>query len=99
MFYNNPVERRVSVRELNQQTSAVLAEVAAGGAVTVTSDGRPVARIVPMAGQSSDLDRRVAIGLATAPRVSGPIPVPPVLGDGDLDVAALLAEDRLAQRW
>ena len=93
------MERRVSVRELNQQTSSVLAEVARGSAVTVTSDGRPVARIVPLAGLSADMDRRVAAGLATGPTKSGLVPPPPVAGDSRLDVAALLAEDRSSERW
>ena len=89
----------MSVRELNQQTSSVLAEVTRGSAVTITSGGHPVARIVPLTGQSTDLDRRVAAGLATGPTTSGPVPAPPVLGDSRLDVAALLAEDRGSERW
>jgi prevent-host-death family protein len=93
------MERRVSVRELNQQTSSVLAEVSRGRAVTITSGGRAVARILPLTGQSSDLDRRVAAGLARSPTTSGPIPTPPVVGDSRLDVAALLAEDRASERW
>ena len=37
------MEREVSVRKLNQQTSAVLKEVVEGHTVTVLSGGKPVA--------------------------------------------------------
>lgn len=42
-----------TVRELNQQTASVLAEVEAGESVTITKNGRPVAVIKPY---SSDED-------------------------------------------
>jgi prevent-host-death family protein len=38
---------KVSVRELRNQTAAVVAAVQAGEAVTLTSNGEPVADIVP----------------------------------------------------
>ncbi|MGW2782081.1 type II toxin-antitoxin system Phd/YefM family antitoxin [Streptomyces populi] len=37
----------VPLRELNQQTSRVLARVAAGETVTITKDGVPIGDIVP----------------------------------------------------
>ena len=39
---------RVGIRELKQNASAVIAEVAAGEVVTVTDRGRPVAQITPL---------------------------------------------------
>lgn len=90
----------MSVRELNQRTSAVLKEVTEGMAVTITSDGRPVARLVPIGRPASEvLDRLVATGGAVAPILAGPIRVPPAYGDEETDVAAALAEDRAEERW
>ncbi|MGA8016251.1 MAG: type II toxin-antitoxin system prevent-host-death family antitoxin [Candidatus Dormiibacterota bacterium] len=93
------MERRVSVRRLNQQTSAVLAEVSRGRAVTITSGGTPVARLVPLPATSPSLDRLVAAGRAVAPSSSGPLKPAPSAGDPQLDVAALLAADRASERW
>lgn len=90
---------RIPVRELNQNTSAVLARVERGETLEVTVSGRPVARLVPIEGGHSLLDRLVAEGRATAPRTAGPVPMPPVLGDPGIDVAAELAADREEERW
>lgn len=87
------------VRELNQRTSAVLAEVADGVAVTITSDGRPVARLVPVPGGSPVLDELVAQGRARAATLIEPIPIPPRYGDESLDVADRIAEARDEERW
>ncbi|HEY8200764.1 MAG TPA: type II toxin-antitoxin system prevent-host-death family antitoxin [Actinomycetota bacterium] len=90
----------MSVRELNQRTSAVLKDVAAGGAVTITSDGRPIARLVPIGRADPELlDRLVATGRALAATITGRIPVPPAYGDEGNDVAAALAIDRDLERW
>jgi prevent-host-death family protein len=93
------MERKISVRQLNQQTSAVFNEVARGAAVTITSDGRPGARLVPMADQHSDLDDLVEGGRASGPTVMGPVPIPPAYGSEALDVAAALFADREEQAW
>jgi prevent-host-death family protein len=93
------MERRVPVRELNQHTSAVLAEVANGVAVTITKDGRAVARLVPVTAGSPTLDRLVEEGRARAATIAGPIPMPPPGGDEILDVGQLLAESREDERW
>ncbi|WP_225882162.1 type II toxin-antitoxin system Phd/YefM family antitoxin [Streptomyces aureocirculatus] len=42
----------VPLRELNQQTSRVMARVAAGETVTITKDGVPIGDIVPRGGRS-----------------------------------------------
>lgn len=43
-------DAEVPLRELNQQTSRVLARVAAGETVTITKDGVPIGDIVPRGG-------------------------------------------------
>jgi prevent-host-death family protein len=90
---------RIPVRELNQNTSAVLARVQRGETIEVTANGRPVARIVPIEGGLAGLERRVAEGLATPPTTSGPVPMPPTLGDPELNVADELATGRDEERW
>lgn len=98
MFYVCLVER-IGVRDLNQNTSQVLARVRRGEAIEVTERGRPVARLVPIDGGTSLLDRLVAEGRAVAPTGGGPIPVPPALGDPDVNVAEDLAAAREDERW
>lgn len=46
-FYICGMSARVSVRELNQKTSGVIARVKAGEAITITQDGEEVATIAP----------------------------------------------------
>ena len=57
------MRNQVGVRELKQQTSAVLRRVTAGETIEVTDHGHPIARIVPL--RSSALDQLVAEGRAT----------------------------------
>jgi prevent-host-death family protein len=90
---------RIPVRELNQNTSAVLARVQRGETLEVTVSGTPVARIVPIAGSQSVLARWVAEGRASAPTARGPIPMPPVLGVPLNDAAAQLSAMRDEERW
>ena len=88
------------MRELNQHTSAVLARVRdTGEPVEITKDGRPIARLVPVDKGRSVLDRMVAEGRAVPATLHGPIPMPQVLGDPAIDVAAELAADREDERW
>jgi prevent-host-death family protein len=89
----------VAVRELNQQTSAVLARVSRGETIEVTANGRVVARLVPVAGDVSLLDSLVAEGRATRPTVLGKVPAPPTLGDPELSVADEVAAARDEERW
>lgn len=89
----------IPVRELNQNTSAVLARVQHGETIEVTVSGRPVARIVPITGRVGSLERRVAEGRALPPTTRGPVPMPAELGDPTRDVAAELARARDDERW
>lgn len=52
---------QVPVRELNQNTAGVLARVQRGETLEITSNGRPVARLLPVA--SHPLTALVAAGL------------------------------------
>jgi len=96
--FDKIVSERIGVRELNQQTSRVLARVREGTAFEVTERGEPISRLIPI-GSDSALDRLVAEGRATAPAARGAIPVPPVLGDPGVDVAADLSQARDQERW
>ncbi len=91
------MERRVPVRVLNQQTSAILAEVAHGHAVTITSGGKPVARLVGIV--PGPLDDLVGEGIAIGATVGGQIRLPDVTLGSEIDVATALASDREQERW
>ncbi|WP_167492945.1 type II toxin-antitoxin system Phd/YefM family antitoxin [Micromonospora ureilytica] len=90
---------RIGVRELNQNTSQVLARVSGGETVEITDRGHPIARLVPVSDDRSMLAKLVAAGRAVAPTGGGPVPLPPKLGAEDVDVAAALAEMRDEERW
>jgi prevent-host-death family protein len=51
------MDRAVTATEANQRFSEILREVAAGNSVTVTSRGKPVARIVPL--EAEDRKERI----------------------------------------
>lgn len=65
---------KVGIRELKAHLSEYLARAAAGEDVVVTDRARPVARIVPFAGQSA-IDRGIDEGWIEAPRRSRLDPV------------------------
>jgi prevent-host-death family protein len=90
---------RIGIRELNQHTSQVLARVSGGESIEITDRGRPVARLVPVRDEDSMLDRLVTAGRAVAPTATGPVPLPPVLGDPTVDAAEELAAARDEERW
>ena len=93
------MERVISVRVLNQQTSAVLNAVAGGSAITVTNGGQAVARIIPIQELPPVLAQLAADGGAIAPSLRGPLKLPPATTQNDLDIAALLSRDREAESW
>jgi prevent-host-death family protein len=98
LFYTGGMER-IGVRELNQNTSQVLARVSGGETIEITDRGRPVARLVPVGDETSTLARLVSSGRAVAPMGSGPVPLPPKLGDPTVDAASELAALRDEERW
>lgn len=66
----------VPLRELNQQTSRVLARVAAGETVTITKDGVPMGDIVPRGaptGPSAYPFRTDPMGDLDIPDLGGPV--------------------------
>ena len=87
------------MRELNQNTSQVLARVSGGETVEITDRGHPIARLVPVGGDRSALAKLVAAGRAVAPTGAGPVPLPPKLGDEGVDVSSTVAEMRDEERW
>src|SRR5918912_127079 len=98
LFYTRHMER-IGVRELNQNTSQILARVSGGETIEITDRGRPVARLVPVDTDNSTLARLVAAGRAVAPIGTGPMPPPPQLGDPNADSAAQLTTIRDEECW
>lgn len=90
---------RIGVRELNQNTSQVLARVSGGETIEITDRGHLVARLVPVGDETSTLARLVASGRAVAPTGAGPVPLPPKLGDLAVNAASDLAAMRDEERW
>lgn len=75
--------RDVGIRQLKNETSAIIERVENGEIVTVTRRGRPVARVVPV-GIPAGMARLVAEGTV---QWSGRKPAPPrdpkpLIGDG-----------------
>jgi prevent-host-death family protein len=79
--------REIPLRELNQQTSRVMARVEAGETVTITKDGVPIGDIVPhgvrdrvRSGRPVYAFRTDAMGSLDLPDLGGP-----ALGDDEID--------------
>jgi prevent-host-death family protein len=89
--------RKVGVRELRQNASAVLRAVAAGEVVEVTDRGHPVARIVPVH-EASRLQQLVSEGRASEATTDllGAKPIPRIAGRPTL--SKILAELRADER-
>jgi len=89
--------KRVGVRELRQNASAVLRRVAAGEVVEVTDRGRAVARIVPLP-EASRLEQLLAEGRASG--ATGDVldvkSMPPIAGRPPL--SKILADRRADER-
>lgn len=66
------MDRLISATEANQRFSEMLRDVGAGESVTITSRGRPVARLVPVE-QASQADkvRQLLAYVDTLPRIVG----------------------------
>ncbi|KPC82675.1 MULTISPECIES: type II toxin-antitoxin system Phd/YefM family antitoxin [Streptomyces] len=75
--------REVPLRELNQQTSRVMARVQAGETVTITKDGVPIGDIVPRGSRLSRPSypfRTDPMGRLDLPDLGGP-----ALTDDEID--------------
>ena len=101
--YNMPMivatksARQVGVRELKTSLSRYLAEVRDGAEVIVTDHGHPVARLVPIQGQTA-MERLAALisrGEVTPRHSRGPRTLPrPVRLPGDATVSDLVPDQR-----
>jgi prevent-host-death family protein len=81
----------IGIRELRDTLSKQLERVRQGHSITVTDHGKPIARIVPLEGQSV-FERLVAEGKITpAKRPHRPAPEPVITG---VVVSDLLHEQR-----
>lgn len=90
--------RTAGIRELKQNASAVVAEVAAGETVTITDRGRPVARMVPI-GEGS-LSELVEAGRARpARRKLSELGPPSRRSAGAAELSRLVEELRSDERW
>ena len=85
--------KKVGVRALKQNASAVVAEAAAGETITITDRGRPVARLIPL--PAGRLEALVAAGRARPARRRLADIDPPRPGPGiSAELAAMRADDR-----
>lgn len=92
------MSNRVGIRELRQQTSAVMRRVVGGEAIEVTDHGHPIARIVPL--RYGTLEQFVHEGRVSEP-VGDLIDVADELGlpaNGDVLPSEALAELRADER-
>ncbi|APU13528.1 prevent-host-death family protein [Actinoalloteichus fjordicus] len=96
-MYYHVVMAEIPVRTLNQDTAGVLARVKRGEALDVTERGTVIARIVPaLASRYEDL---LALGRLRAPRLAGPIPLPPGPVQGDFEAGELIGSLRDEERY
>lgn len=87
---------RIDLHDLGPQ---VVARVSRGETIEIADRGQAVARLVPVEDAASMLARLVASGRALAPTGSGPLSLPPELGDRAVDVSAELTAMRGEERW
>lgn len=87
---------QVPVRVLNQDTAGVLARVESGETIEITSRGRPIARIVPIA--HGELDDLIAAGRVTPATVRGPFTMPTIKAPPGSDAAELIRQLRDEER-
>ena len=90
--------KTAGIRELKQNASAVVAEVAGGEIVTITDRGRPVARLVPIGAGS--LSYLIEAGRARpARRKLSDLGAPPRRTPGAQELSLLVGELRSDERW
>jgi prevent-host-death family protein len=88
---------QVPIRYLNQHTADVLARVAHGEVIEITSRGKPVARLVPVA--TDEMADLIAAGLAVPPTITGPVPMPTIPADSGPEAGELVSSMRDEERW
>jgi len=88
---------RVSIRELRNDVSRIVARVRAGERLIVTSNGEPVAEIGPIraSGQKRTLEELIEAGAVIPPRSRAkPRPAHPITFRGPLSTDEILREHR-----
>lgn len=90
--------KRVGIRALKQNASAVVAEAAGGEIVTITDRGRAVAQLIPL--PANHLDVLVAAQRARPPKRSlQDLGNPPRRRRGQPELSAVLASMRDEERY
>jgi prevent-host-death family protein len=87
----------VSIRELNRETSKVLARVKRGEEIILTERGEVIARIVPAC--AGPLNALISTGRVQPATVRGPAPRPTIAMRGEVDAGTLLARMRAEERY
>jgi prevent-host-death family protein len=87
--------KRVGARELRHDLSSILGRVWNGESFEVTDRGKPVARLVPVAGRETLLERLIADGRVRPPtRPLHPLPEPLVIENPLMTSEEALALER-----
>lgn len=92
------MRKTIGIRELKEQLSSHIQEVKKGATLVITERGKPVARLLPMAGVEAPVEDRlhqlVEAGVISwdGRKLSADVPVIPVRGPKT--VAEMLVEDR-----
>ena len=89
----NAATSRVGIRALRQNLSVYLRRIHRGERFEVTDRGRPVALLVPLAGNESPLEKLIAQGRATAPE-GDLLDLEPPAGEASNAVSEALIADR-----
>jgi len=90
--------KTVGVRALKQNASAVVAEAAAGGVVTITDRGRPVAQLGPLS--TNRLEELLATGRVRPPKRSlADLGDPPRPSRNERRLSEVVAEMRDEDRY
>ncbi len=85
----------VTVRELRQNLSVYLEQVAHGTTLAVTKRGEPVAVLAPLPGRGSALDRLVAEGRVIPPKGDiRDLPPPIRRAPGERSISEILEQQR-----
>jgi len=98
MFYFGVV-KRIGVRELNQQTSLVMARVKKGESIEITERGRVIAKLEPVRTLPEPLATLVAQGKVIPPTSFGPLPVPLKRKRGGMSATEALLKMREEERY
>jgi prevent-host-death family protein len=89
----------IPVRELNQNTSAVISRVQTGEELLISVSGKPVARLIPIDPAENKLREMALRGEAVLAKRPLLLTLPPVTGDPSVNSAELYAQMREEESW